>query len=500
MVTRNILYYGDNLDVLKRHVRDESVDLIYLDPPFKSNRDYSVLFTEQNGSRSKAQIKAFEDTWYWDQPAEEAYRRTVEAGGRTSQALQAFRTMLGASDMLAYLSMMAPRLLEFRRVLKASGSIYLHCDPTASAHLRLLMDAVFGTENFRNEIVWHYRKWPAGKYAFQRNHDVLLFYCRSRSHETTFNQLFMDRAPSTLKRFGAAKIVSGYDETGHRLPSRTEGRESAGVRQDDVWDIGRVPPIKQLFPTQKPEALLERIIMASSNEGDTILDPFCGCGTAIAVAQNLKRYWIGIDITHLAVNIIKNRLWNAFGIRARQDYEVVGEPVSLPDAEALADEDRYQFQLWALGLVNARSVEKKRGADKGIDGRLYFHDEPEGKKAKTKQIILQVKSGHVTVSQVRDLRGVVERENAQMGVLICLRDPTRDMCEEAASAGFYDSPWGGHHPRLQILTVAELLEGRTIDSPPLRQVNVTLKKAPRAKRLGGEQERLPLDQGEKEHG
>jgi site-specific DNA-methyltransferase (adenine-specific) len=239
------------------------------------------------------------------------------------------------------------------------------------------------------------------------------------------------------------------------------------------------------YPTQKPEALLERIITASSNEGDLVLDPFCGCGTAIAVAQNLKRNWIGIDITHLAIGLVKSRLRDAFGDDVIQTYKVIGEPVSVQDAAELAKEDPYQFQWWALGLVGARRTDEKKGADKGIDGRLFFHDEENGR---TKQIILSVKSGHLSAPYVRDLRGVVEREKAELGVLIALEEPTKLMRVEAAEAGFYKSPWG-NHPRLQILTIAELLEGKRIDYPPT--VNVTHRRAPRA--AGPMAQQLPLD-------
>lgn len=473
----NTLYFGDNLDVLRGHVQDESVDLIYLDPPFNSNATYNVLFAEQNGSRAAAQIKAFEDTWRWDQAAAEAYQEIVEAGEKPAQAMLAFRQFLGDNDMLAYLSMMAPRLVELRRVLKPTGSIYLHCDPTVSHYLKLLLDAVFTPEGFVNEIIWHYRKWPTGKYAFQRNHDVVLFYARGKTKEKIFNQLYMERAASTLKRFGKSKIVSAHDDEGRRLPSQMLSEESAGVRMDDVWDIGRVPPIKQLYPTEKPPALLARIITASSNEGDLVLDPFCGCGTTIAVAQRFSRRWIGIDITHLAVGLIKHRLRDAFGDAVQ--YEVIGEPTSLPDAQVLADADPFQFQAWALGLAGARTAASaKKGADKGIDGRLYFHDE--GESGKTKQAIFSVKAGHVTVSHVRDLGHVAAREKAQIGVLISMQESTKPMRTEAAGAGFYDSPWGTKHPKIQLLTIAELLEGKGIDAPPSRDIR-TFKKAPRAK-------------------
>jgi DNA modification methylase len=486
---QNLLYYGDNLEVLSLHVKDETVDTIYLDPPFKSNQKYNVLFTEQNGTRSKAQIKAFEDTWRWDEGSSLTFRKIVESGGNVSKLMQAFYSFLGGCDMLAYLSMMSPRLIELRRVLKTGGSIFLHCDPTASHYLKLLMDAIFGPDNYINEIIWHYRKWPSGKYTFQRNHDVILFYSKSGEKKRTFNQLFMDRALSTQKRFGTAKIVSGYDELGRRIPSQTEDKESEGVRMDDVWNIGRVPPIKQLFPTQKPDALIERIILASSNEGDLVLDPFCGCGTTIVTAQKLNRQWIGIDITALSITLIKNRLKDAFVEKV--PYKVIGEPVSLPDAEKLAQEDPYQFQCWALGLVGARPVEQKKGADKGIDGRLYFHDEAKG--VKTKQIIFSVKSGNTTVAQVRDLRGVIEREKAEIGVFITLHPPTKPMKDEAIDAGYYESPWGTSHPRIQIIKIAELLDKKGIDLPAAK-VNVTFKKSDRVKENGVEYLTLPFEE------
>ncbi len=471
---KNLLYYGDNLDILREHIKDETIDLIYLDPPFKSNQNYNVLFQERNGTKSKAQIKAFEDTWRWDQSSANNYEKTVEEGGEVAKVLSAFRQILGENDMMAYLSMMAPRLKELWRVLKTTGSIYLHCDPTASHYLKILMDAIFGGKNFRNEIIWHYRKWPSGRKQFQRNHDVLLFYSRSSTSARTFNELYMPRAPSTLKRFGTAKIISGHDNTGKRIPSKVDEEASVGVRQDDVWEIGRVPPIKQLFPTQKPEKLLERIILASSKEGQTVLDPFCGCGTTVMVAQKLRRRWIGIDITALATALIKHRLRSSFAQKIK--YDVIGEPVAISDAKELASQDAFQFQWWALGLVGARPVEKKKGADKGIDGRIYFHDES-GKA--TKQIILSVKSGKVSVKDIRELEGVVRREDAQLGVLITLRTPTKPMSREATSFGFYNSPWGKKYYRIQILTIEDILDGREIKYPPSSQVNVTLKKPDR---------------------
>jgi DNA modification methylase len=522
----NQLYYGDNLEMLQRYVKDESVDLVYLDPPFKSNQDYNVLFAEQDGSRSASQIKAFGDTWRWDQAAAEAYHEIVERGGKVAQALIAFRTFLGEIDMLAYLAMMAPRLLELRRVLKPTESLYLHCDPTASHYLKILMDAIFDPLHFRNEIDWQrtsaHSDARQGARHFGRVHDVILFYTKSENskwkpqytlHEESYiKSHYPHTEPGTGRRYGLWDITGPggaakgnpyyevfgitkywrYNQVNMKEKMRQERviqprpgaipreirylDESSGISLGSIW--GDIPPINSQakerlgYPTQKPEALLERILEASSSEGDVILDPFCGCGTAIAAAQRLKRRWIGIDITHLAITLIKHRLHDSYGPQAV--YNVTGEPVSLPDAETLAEQDPYQFQWWALGLVGARPVEQKKGADQGIDGRLYFHDE--GKQGKTKQIIFSVKAGHTNVSHLRDLRGVVEREHAQMGVLITLQAPTKPMRTEAASAGFYTSPWG-QHSRLQLLTIAELLDGASLDYP--RWTNVTFPAAPK---------------------
>jgi len=558
----NHLYYGDNLDVLRRYIDHESVDLIYLDPPFKSNQDYNVLFAEHNGTRSSAQIKAFEDTWRWDQAAAAAYQETVEAGGKVSEVMQSFRLFLGDSDMLAYLCMMAPRLVELRRVLKPTGTIYLHCDPTASHYLKLLMDAVFGPKRFLNEVSWKrssaHSDTKQGMRRFGRVHDVLLVYRKGQDY--TWNVLFTPYTEEYLRREYRHKTHDSryYKETdvtaarpggdtqyewrvkrraapGERWEADLEdeylntkpGYEYAGVRPyegrfwayskanmvefakagklihrrtgmprliqfadempgiplQDLWDdIQPALGSEDLgYPTQKPEALLERIIRTSSNEGDTVLDPFCGCGTAVIVAERLRRKWIGIDISHLAIGLIKSRLQDAFGREVH--YQTIGEPTTVSGARALAQEDPYQFQWWALGLVGARRVEQKRGPDKGIDGRLYFHDE--GPK-KTKQAIFSVKAGKLHAHYVRDLRGVIEREKAQIGVLLTLEEPTKKMKAEAASADFYESPWG-KHPRLQIITVGELLEGKEVDMPPVSHTNVTFKRAPRAERKQGEQ-------------
>ena len=243
------------------------------------------------------------------------------------------------------------------------------------------------------------------------------------------------------------------------------------------------------YPTQKPEALLERILRASSNEGDLVLDPFCGCGTTVQVAQRLNRRWIGIDITHLAIGLIKNRLSDAFGPEIKATYDVVGEPTDQAGAGQLAAEDKYQFQWWALGQVGARPAEQKKGADRGIDGRLYFHDDQSGQ---SKQIIFSVKAGGVSVPQVRDLVGVLDREKAQIGVFLCFEEPTKPMLREAAEAGLYKSSDGTTYARLQILTIQQILDGQQPDYP-LHRRDATFKKAPRSRPAAAENLTLPLE-------
>lgn len=477
----NYLYFGDNLKVIREHLKDASVDLIYLDPPFNSNSTYNVLFDEPDGAKSTAQITAFEDTWRWGEEAEKNYYEIVVNGPKVvSELITALRAFLAETDMMAYLVMMTPRLLELHRVLKTEGSIYLHCDPTASHYLKLIMDAIFGAENYLNEIVWHYRKWPSGKFTFQRNHDIILYYSKANSRFRVFNQLYMERAPSTLKRFGLSKILSGFDETGQRLPSRTTGEDSEGVRQDDVWEIARVPPIKQLFPTQKPEALLERILLASSNEGSVVLDPFCGCGTAIITAEKLGRHWIGIDITHLAISLIRNRISTEIS-KVINPIKVIGLPEDFQGAKALALENRHQFEWWAVGVVGGRPAnDKRKGADAGLDGVIFFFDDNSGK---AKKIIIQVKSGFVSVDMIRDLRGTMERENAIIAAFITLSKPTIAMVKEASSAGIYQPTFFPQfkYSKIQILTIDDIFAGRQLLYPRLADEATFRKGAKRKK-------------------
>jgi len=483
---KNKLYLGDNLDILRKYLPDESVDLIYLDPPFNSNATYNVLFKEKSGEKSAAQITAFEDTWHWGQESEYAYQEIVrDSPKKLADLIQAFRMFLGQNDMMAYLTMMAQRMSELHRVLKPTGSIYLHCDPTASHYLKLLMDAVFGYNSFKNEIVWHYRRWTAPSKKFQKLHDIILFY--TKRDQYTFNQILIPYTEGSVQRKEQG-ILHRFKRGEEPVLVSDHELQAEGVSANDVFNIPFVAPSAKErlgYPTQKPEALLERIISASSNEGDLVLDPFCGCGTTIAVAERLHRRWIGIDITHLAITLMRHRLHDAF----RNDlspYEIIGQPKDLESARALAQESeyegRYQFEWWALGLVDARPIhDKKKGADRGIDGYINFFDDLSGK---AKTIIVQVKSGHVSASHIRDLKGVLEREKAQIGVYITLEEPTKPMIEEAASAGFYEPKhWpGNYYPRIQILTIHELLNGKTVDYPHHAPV-ATFKKAQRVRKV-----------------
>lgn len=561
----NTLYYGDNLDILRRYIPDESVDLVYLDPPFNSNQNYNVLFKEKNGAQAASQIRAFADTWSWSQDGEEVFAEIVTKGGKVADCLQAFRTFLGPCDMLAYLVMMAPRLVELRRVLKTTGSIYLHCDPAASHYLKMLMDAVYGPDKFKTEIIWKrssaHSDAKQGRAQHGRIHDVILFYTKSDTWNwnqvfTPYDQEYIDAfykymEPGSRRRYRMGDLSAAkpggdtkyewrvkrpadgdwetdledewktpkegweykgippykgrswayskanmieYEKTGRLCYTGTGTPcykryldEMPGVPIQDLWiDIGPIgaQAAERLgYPTQKPEALLERIIKASSNEGDLVLDPFCGCGTTIAAAQKLNRRWNGIDITYLAIALIKNRLADTFGEKSVP--KVLGEPQSVPDAQALAESDPYQFQWWALGLVDARPIEQKKGADKGIDGKIIFQGDSPGT---FEPVILSVKAGGTGVAHVRDLKGVLEREKAAIGVLISMEEPTKPMQTEAVTAGFYEhKAWGTKHPKIQLLTIAELLAGKKIDMPPIRQLGATFKKAEKFKGKEGEQ-------------
>ncbi len=446
--TSNRLYFGDCLDIMAEYISGESIDLIYLDPPFNSKRIYNAFI-------GGAQWVAFDDTWRWHEAIEDFH--AVAADVRLAPTMEGLRRILGEGAELAYLSYMSNRLRECRRVLKPTGSIYLHCDPTMSYLLRMVMDAVFEKNNFKNEIIWHYRKWSTGKYTFQRNHDVLLLYSRSDTRARVFNQLYMPRTESTRKRFGTKRIVSGYDETGRRLPSQVADEESAGVRQDDVWEIARVPPIKQLYPTEKPLALLERIISASSNPDDIVFDPFCGCGTTIHAAQNLGRRWIGIDVCVNACKVIQKRIEGHFD-SLWDDIEFVGMPKTVEDAKTLAAYDPFKFERWAASLTPGMEANKRQRGDKGIDGRGRLPI----RKGLFVDVVSQVKAGNANPGHVQAFNEARRQARAELGVFTCFEDKvTNGMRNAAVNAGKYLEKWSV----IQIFTVEDYFAGRIPDLP-----------------------------------
>jgi DNA modification methylase len=552
----NRLYYGDNLTVLRGVLDDESVDLIYLDPPFNSQATYNVLFRSTAGEKSRAQIEAFEDTWHWGDEAELAFDGVI-SGGNTEAAemLRSMRSFLKENDMMAYLSMMAVRLLELHRVLKSTGSMYLHCDPTASHYLKVLIDAIFGAANFKNEIIWKRTSAHSSTRGYGAVHDTILFYGKNdsfvwndqygpydeqyvesffthvddkgrrwrrtdltgpgvrrgdsglpwRTYNPTskgrhwqppsyFYDKYRELANEDLARYPLIERLEKLDDVGlihwpEKAGGMPQGRrlleDAKGIPLQDVWTdikiMHNLAAERLGYPTQKPLGLLERIISSSSKKGDVVLDPFCGCGTAVHAAQKLNREWIGIDITHLAISLIEKRLKDAFpGIK----YEVHGTPKDLDGARDLAMRDKYQFQWWAVSLVNAVPFAgKKKGADTGIDGLIYF--KPEGKI--TEKAIVSVKGGdNVNVAMVRDLAHVVDRETAKIGVFITLAEPTGPMRREAVKAGFYQTLYG-KYPKIQILTIRELFEGK---QPNIPLVESSFKKAPKESR--GDQDGLPF--------
>ena len=518
----NRLYYGDNLDVLREHIGDASVDLIYLDPPFNSNAGYNVLFKSAAGTGAVASIEAFGDTWVWGTSAQEALLDIASGTNRPlTVMMEAMRSAVGENPLMAYLAMMAVRLVELHRVLKPTGSLYLHCDPTASHYLKLVLDAVFGAENYQAEVIWRRTNSRSTSGKWPRLHDTIFHY--SRTPAALFHQQAapgdLAKIPHTLitgkdglkyntfELTGAGRTKTG--ETGkpwrsfdpnamgrhwgysHRqldewvagdlihfpakggFPRRRAQEQfdplNRPVTVGDVWtDIDRLNQTAKErlgYPTQKPRALLERIISASSNPGDVVFDPFCGCGTAVDAAEKLNRRWIGIDITHLSIGMIEDRMRSGYpGIA----FETIGVPKDLASAERLAAEDPHQFQQWVCWQVGGFPREKK-GGDKGVDGWFNYEwadpDRPGARLIETG--VISVKAGdNVNPNMVRDLGRVMERDRHRFGLFVMKGLPTKGMRDEAASQPLVETQWG-RFPALQIVTLAELFRGMKPGLPPL---------------------------------
>jgi len=477
------LYYGDNLDVMRSKIASESVDLIYLDPPFNSDKTYHLILKE-----SKSQERAFFDTWNWDDTAERAYAELtghappgIRVPGRLSDLVRTLKDFLGSEqrDTMAYLAMMAIRLVEMHRVLRRTGSLYLHCDPTASHYLKLILDSIFGHDCFRNEIIWRYRRWPTKARRFQRMHDVLLFYTAGKDNEHVFETLYgyEKLADSTLKTFGTKKQKADFS-SGHRKPSVESGETKGpplsdfwevedvhanGAPLSDAWEVGVIAPIgkeRTGYPTQKPEKLLERVVRASSRPGDVVLDPFCGCGTAIVVAEKESRVWIGIDVAIRAIDVVKDRLDKTFpGKRVWTEY---GEPSDVGTALHLAETNAYDFQWWAVHKLGGRPPkgERKKGSDGGIDGEMTLRDFDSEKR---RRVIISVKGQrNLTPDFVKALETTVDREKADYGVLVTMHEPSPSMRNVARDCGLV--PWASAHDgkmghRIRIIAVAEILAG-----------------------------------------
>lgn len=529
MHVANALFYGDNLDVLRAQFPDGCVDLVYLDPPFNSNANYNILFRSPTGSDADAQVEAFKDSWHWNDVAEDAFDQVMQSGhARAFDLLAAFRSAIGTNDMMAYLAMMAIRLIELHRVLKPEGSLYLHCDPTASHYLKLLLDAVFGAERFRNEITWKRTTAHSDGARYGRNTDTILYYAKGARpcwnpqfipYDAAYAARFRHRDPDGRMWMDDNLTAKGLSGGGYhyvykgvasywRMPVETmerldrEGRlhftRTGGIRLKRYLDEARGVPVQALwadipalnsqaqermrYPTQKPIALLERIIAASSDPGDLVLDPFCGCGTAVHAAQKLGRRWAGIDVTHLAIDLIEKRMRAAFPDVA---LRVEGTPRDRASADDLARRDPYQFQWWVVAMIDAVPCggRRRKGADGGIDGIIYFRPE----RRAVARALVSVKGGErVGVGAVRDLHSAMERERAPIGVIVTRTAPSAPMLREAAAVGrFHCDATGRSYARMQILTVEDLFNGRRPDIPLVDHA-AAFRTAPRERAEGGQ--------------
>lgn len=532
----NTLYYGDNLDILreKKYVQDESVDLIYLDPPFNSKRAYNVFFKDKTGKDEAAQIQAFEDTWSWKTHAQDAFDEITKGDypAELKDVLIAFKRFLGINNLMAYLVMMAVRLVEMHRVLKITGSIYLHCDPTASHYLKILMDQIFGVENFRNEVIW---KRTDAKGNVQKKygwiHDRLLFYTKTKNW--TWNQQYVEYDKEYLEQFynkvdrngrrylsdnltapmsraakGQIYTWKGYTPPPSRCfvynKQKMEELDRQGLIEytskgcprfkryldtmignkcPDIWLDIKIAPKRErfIYPTQKPLALLERIIQASSNPGDVVMDPFCGCGTAVIAAEKLERSWIGIDVTHLAIALIKKRLRGRF---PNAQFRVVGEPVSVDGARELAAQSKFQFESWAVDLLGGQKATSKGRGGTHVDGLLYFKDFNN----KDYKVIIEVKGGSYELKDIRSLSSAMQEFEAPLGILIAMIPPTEGMLSLAASLGKWKMPGSNReYPVLQIVIIEDIFAKKYPDLPDTSgtfdRVKRELKETDKTKRI-----------------
>jgi site-specific DNA-methyltransferase (adenine-specific) len=516
------LYYGDNLDVLRKKIKDETVDLCYIDPPFNSKRNYNQIYNNI-GNEDRAQAQAFTDTWTWDDLAISGFNEILgNDQGRFRPQLVALvkglHDVLGEGTLFAYLISIALRVTEIQRVLKKTGTFYLHCDPTSSHYLKLILDAIFCSQggNFINEIAWCYELGGrVSKKSYGRRHDTIFFYSKSSEYVFNFDAVLDEWSDKGKAKFryqdekgkyrligrflkdspikGHRDVSPEWEETHPELVQRYYMK--AGKSQVDFWNISpinQVSPERLGYPTQKPEALLERIIEASSNEGDLVLDAYCGCGTTVAVSQRMNRRWIGIDITYQSISLILRRLEFAFDKAVLDGITIDGIPRDMQSADALAhkkdDRLRKEFEKWAvLTYTNNRAIiNEKKGADSGIDAVAYFLT---GIAAATSidnaKIIFQVKSGSVKRGDIATLHGDMERENAALAVFITLEEPTHPMLAEAKAAGQYrHETMGRNYDKISIVTIKEIVEdSKRLEIPMSLEVVAAAKRAVQEKQI-----------------
>jgi len=496
-VNKNLLLYGDNLSWMKK-IPNKVADLIYLDPPFNSNKAYNIIY---DCDIDKSQVRAFDDTWYWSPETQKTYEQLIKYSDKTTsqiiKTIISFYDMLGKNNLMAYLVMMTPRLIEMQRILKDTGSIYLHCDPTAAHYLKILMDAIFDIKNFRAEIIWKTKNQSttikSNTRSLGNNHNTILFY--SKTDNYYFKRItrkikknpknfqrdekgYFKTAPADgkgqycretlnrmLKEGTAYKTKNGRIRTKSYL--KMEKNELIDIRAlDNIWtdlpNMMHVPKKERThYPTQKPEALLKRIIKIGCPKDGIILDPFGGCGTAAISAEKLNHRWICIDITYLAIDVLKTRMQKMLSVK---NIEIIedGEPSGMAGAEHMAKHDKKGFEKFIIRKIGGVPNEK---SDEGIDGFLFFKD---GDKNKT-AIVQETVNKSVSPDKVRDFRGTMDREKSPIGIFITMYEPTRGMIKEANSTGLYKDSFGNEYPKIQFLTVRKIIEkGKKADVPQIK--------------------------------
>ena len=524
----NKLYYGDNLEVLRKYIKDETVDLCYIDPPFNSKRNYNQIYNNV-GTEDAAQAQAFVDTWTWDEAAEHGFKEILAnmGGVFTAQSIDlisGLEKVLGKGSLLSYLVSMTLRVAEIYRVLKPTGSFYFHCDPTASHYLKIVIDTIFCAGRggqYMNEIVWKRTSGRKSMNQLGRIHDVIFFYSKGNA-PTWFAPAIAQTAATAkghdmirdgdryyrlsdltgagqgpVRKFDGQEISPPngrhwmFDQDGidrllaegkivfnrngvPRLKKYLEELQAIDI--GDVWTdidaINSAAAERLKYPTQKPEALMDRIIQASSNPGDTILDAYCGCGTTVSVSERLERQWIGIDITYQSISLILKRLEDTFGKAALENVELNGVPKDIKSAVALAnkkeDKVRKEFEKWfVLAYSNNRAIiNEKKGGDSGIDGIAYVLDVSSAGKQESQKVLFSVKSNQtLTPSVIRDLNGTMERDGAVTGYLLTLY-PMPNLVKESKKYGTYrNNLYGKDFPKIQVISVQEMLDGARLDLP-----------------------------------